>query len=166
MTEYEVSKEFSDAVEDMLSNTELPEFNPIREQDLKIFSLLEIRENNKGEALKIEGPPITCRKIPPVYKVLCGGQYVVVGNHDWWNHANEVQQKAALHHALMSINIEVEDGEQPGEKIVKLSKRKPDVVAYTSTISHFGAWNTILIDFKDAFKRSAKQFAENVNLKA
>jgi Putative phage metallopeptidase len=166
MTDYDVSKEFSDAVEDMLSDAEVTEFNPIREQDLKIFSLLEIRENNKGEPLKVEGPPIVCRKIPPVYKALCNGQYVVVGNHDWWNHANELQQKAALHHALMSINVEIEDGEQEGEKIVKLSKRKPDVVAHTETISRYGAWNDTLIHFKDAFKRSAKQFAENLVQKA
>ncbi len=164
MIDYEASKEFSDAVEDMLNDQTLPEFNPIREQDLQIFSLLEIRQNAEGEPLPFNGPPVVCRKIPPVYKALCKGQFVVLANFDWWNGVNEVQKKAGLHHAFMSIEVEIKET-KAGPK-VKLVRRPPDVVAYTHTISHFGAWNATLVDFKDAFKLSAKQFAENVKQKA
>lgn len=158
MTEYVTDKEFSDAVEDMLADNELPEFNPIREQELMLFSLLMVRENAQGEPMPVEGPPLVCRKIPPIFHALTKGHYVVLGDHNWWNHANEIQQKAALHHALMSIEVEVGDKGK-----IKLGRRKPDVIEYRATVAHYGAWNASLLDFRDAFKQSAKQFAEKVN---
>jgi len=158
MTEYERSKELTNTVHDMVSDAGMAEFNDLRQQELSIECLLEVRENSKGEPLALNGaPPVRAVKIPPVYHLLTKSHYVVLANEDWWKHANEIQQKAALHHALMTIKVEVTD-----KGAIVLTRRKPDVIAFTETVSHFGAWNATLIDFKDAFKMSAKQFAENM----
>lgn len=159
MTEYDPNKELSDAVEDMLGDAEYPEFNPIREQELQIYSLMCVREDAKGEPVKCKGAPIVCRKIPAIYQALTkGGHYVVVADNNFWTHANEIQQQAALHHALMSIQVEVTD-----KGGIKLQTRKPDVMEHSATVAHFGAWNEDLLCLRDALKQSAKQFAEKVN---
>lgn len=161
MIEYEKSKELSDAVDDMLADTSVVEFNPIREQDITVFSLMAIRTNTEGEEEEPKGKPITCRKIPTVFAELTEGHYLIVADNYFWNHTDDNQKKAALHHALMQINVEKN---KKGE--IKLGTRKPEVQEFRSTIARFGAYNDTLLDFRQAFQASAKQFTESKKVKA
>ena len=161
MTEYEENPEFKAAVEKMLADKTLVEFNSIREhENITVLTLLCSRTDAKGEFVACKGPPIVCRKIPAPFEAITGAHYLLIADYYFWNHANEIQQKANLFHALMCINIEdTEKGE------VKTSTRKPEVQVFRSEVARFGAHNDVLLDIREALKQSAKQFAENMKAK-
>jgi hypothetical protein len=158
MTEYDINQEFCNAVEAMLADDKYEELNPIREQELQIFSMLVVRHNTKGEPLPPKDPPVVCRRIPPVFEALTKGHYVVLADHEFWTHSAKLVQDAALHCALSAILVEVSD------KGVKLKTKAPDFVGYRTNVKRFGAWKPPLVDIRDALKQSAKQFAENAKL--
>lgn len=157
MTEYEDNHEFTKAVQSMLADKTLTEFIPLREQNIKLFALLSIRTDAQGEHVEAKGTPIVCKKIPPHFEVLTKGQYLIIGDYYFWTHANEIAQQAALHRALMQIEIEKDEE----KKTVKLKSRKPDVQEFSTTVARFGAWNDALLGFREAFRTSAKVFAES-----
>jgi hypothetical protein len=155
-TEYEVNAEFTKDVDAIVNEKRYVEFNPIREQELKITSILAIRTNNEGEHVEPKGNPIVCRKLAPVYQLLTGAAFVVVGDYYFWTHADDIKKKAAIHRAIMTINVE---RNKKGE--ISLKTRKPDIQEFRATVAHFGAWNEGLLDMREALKTSAKQFAES-----
>jgi hypothetical protein len=157
MTEYEDNKELRDAIEDMLADKSLVEFNPIRERNLTLFSLLCIRTDAKGEHVQGKGAPIICRKIPAQYRALTEGDYLVVADYYFWNHTDLVKRSAALYHALMHIHVETTEG---GE--VKLGIRKPEVQVFRSEIARFGPHTDVLLDFREAFKTAANRLTESM----
>jgi len=161
MIEYIEHKEFSDAVEEMLSDVSVVEFNPIREQDITVLSLVVVRTNTDGEEEEPKGKPIVCKKISPLFTALTKAHYLLVCDNYFWNHADGTQQKAALHHALMQINVE-----KTKKGAIKLGTRKPEVQEFRSTVARYGAYTENLLDFRQAFQRSAKQFVENTKAKA
>lgn len=155
MIEYEENAEFKAAVEDMLAEKPLVEFNAIREHEIVVFSLLCVRTDANEEHVQCKGDPIVCKKIPPPLQLLTGGHYLIIGDYYFWTHANKEQQRANLYHALM--HIEVEESDKGG---VKIGTRKPEVRVFRSEVTRFGAHNELLLDFREAFKQSAKQFTE------
>lgn len=161
MIEYEDNKEFKTAIEKMLADKSLVELNPIREHEIVIFSLICIRTDTDGEYVQCKGPPITCRKIPPPFQSLTGGHYLVIADYYFWNHADEIKQRANLFHALMHIDVEkTEKGE------LKIGTRKPEVQVFRSEVARFGAHNEVLLDIREALKQSAKQFAQSLKPKS
>ncbi len=162
MTEYEDNKEFKAAIEKMLANKTLVELNPIRENEsVTIFSLLCIRTDQEGEHVQGKGAPIICRKIPAPFEALTGGQYLVIADYYFWNHADAHQQEAKLYHALMHINVEKGD-----DGALKLGTRKPDVQVFPSEVARYGAHTDGLLNIRESLKQSAKQFAESLKPKA
>ena len=161
MIEYEDNKEFKIAIEKMLADKTLTELNPLRENEsVTIFSLLCIRTNKQDEYVQGKGPTIVCRKIPGPFQALTGGHYLVIADYYFWNHADELQQRAKLYHALMHIDIDKND-----EGELKLGTRKPNVQVFTSEVARFGAHTEGLLDIREALKQSAKQFAETLKPK-
>jgi hypothetical protein len=157
MIEYEQNQDFSQAVYEMLADKTITEFNPLREYEVKVFALLCIRTDKDGEHVEGTGAPVVCKKISPPFQVLTKGHYLIIGEYYFWTHANEIAQKAALHRALMQIEVEKDDE----KKTLKFKSRKPDIQEFRSTVARFGAWNESLLDFREAFKISAKAFAES-----
>lgn len=161
MIEYIEHNEFSEAVENMLADTSIVEFNPIREQDIRVLSFVVVRTNADDEEVEPKGSPIVCKKIPPLYALIAKALYMVVCDNYFWNHADEIQQKAALHHALMQINVE-----KTKKGAIKLGTRKPEVQEFRSTVARYGAYTESLLDFRQAFQNSAKKFVESKIAKA
>lgn len=161
MTEYTEEKDFKDAIEDMLAEKSFPEFNPIREHEAVIFSLMCVRMNSKEEEVQGKGPPIILKKMPAPFQVLTSGHYLLIADHYFWTHENEERKKGALYHALMHIEII-----DPAKGPVKFGTRKPPVQAWPSEIAKFGAHTDVLLDFREAFKFGANQFAESMKSKA
>ena len=162
MIEYESNNDFSQAVHSMMADKTITEFNPLREQDVKVFALLCIRTDSEGEHVEGKGAPILCKKIAAPYEVLTKGKYLIIGEYYFWTHANEVAQKAALHRALMQVEIEKDEE----KKTVKFKTRKPEIQEFRSTVARFGAWNDSLLDFREAFKTAAKALVEKHQPKA
>jgi hypothetical protein len=159
MTEYENHAGFAKEIKNIVDNPKYPELESIREQELVILSLLVIRTSTKGEP--IEGKrPVVCRKLPPEIKTLTGGHYLILGDHYFWTHQDEIKKEAALFSALMTIDISIN---KYGSLVLK--RRNPDIVEHTATLRHFGAYQPHLIDLRDALKSAAKQFAENQQAK-
>lgn len=154
-TEYEVNAQFSRDVEAVLGDAHLVELNPIREHKIPITAVLVTRTNNEGEHEKPKGNPMRCMKLSPVYKLLTGYWFVIVGDYYFWTHAAVIEKEAAIHRALMTINVE-----RNSQGSVSVKTRKPDIQEFRATVAHFGAWNEGLIDMREALKTSAKEFAE------
>lgn len=164
MIEYEPCPEFSIAIDKLLADPSIVEFNPIREhEEIKLSSLLCVRTNADGDHVTGKGKPIICRKMADPLQVLTGSHYLIIADYYFWNHADPKAQEAALYHALMHIQIkeiEKEDGKQ-----LKLGIRKPDVDVYPSEVFRYGAHSIGLLSIRDAFKQSAKQLVQNVSEK-
>jgi hypothetical protein len=160
-TEYEINAEFQKDVNALVEDKTMVEFNPIREQELRIVAVVCIRTNNEGEHEQPKGCPVKCTKLSPIIRLLTEHHYLVVGDYYFWTHANEIQKKAAIHRALMSINVEKS---KTGE--IKLKTRKPEIQEHRATIARFGAFSEELVDMKEAFKMAAKQFTESQKPKA
>ncbi|MGA2248602.1 MAG: putative metallopeptidase [Verrucomicrobiota bacterium] len=166
MTEYEENPEFKTAIDKMLADTTIVEFNPIREHpEVLIFSLLCIRTNKDGDHIEHKGEPIICRKIAAPFQALTGGHYLVIADYYFWNHANPIQQEAQLYHALMHINIEVDKEEEDEDKKLKLGIRRPEVHVFPSEVLRFGAHTAGLLDIREALKQSAKQLTNTLAAK-
>jgi len=161
MTEYDVSEKFEKVFKKVLENKSYVEFNPIREQELTIHCLVAVKTNNEAEPLEIN-PPVVLKKVPPEFKVLTKGHYYIRICNYFWEHASDTEVEAAIHRALMGIQVD----KNPKTGKISLKKRKPDVVEYRATVNRYGAYSEVLIDFRDAFKASAKVFAESQKQKA
>jgi hypothetical protein len=158
-TEYEVNKKFAEDVDAIVNNTRFVEFNPLREQEIKISSVVVTRTNDEGEHVPPPGgeaDAIRCVKLSPVLQLLTEVSYLILGDHYFWTHADEIKKNAAIHRALMTINVE-----KSKEGKIVLKKRKPTIQEFPATVAHFGAYNECLLDMREALKTSAKQFAEN-----
>lgn len=159
MIEYEVNDEFGRAVEDMVANKSITEFNPLREHEIKLLTQLCIRTNKDGDHVEGPGAPIVCKKVPAAYRELIDGDYVIIADYYFWNHNDEIKQKAALHRALMQIEVEEKEKDN-GEKKLMMKMRKPEIQEFRSTVARFGAYNDALLDFREAMKSSARTFVD------
>lgn len=161
MIEYEVNAKFAKDVTDMMADASLVEFNPIREQEVEILTLIKTQTDSKGEHVEPKGNPVVCKKIPPAYQLLTKGKYLIVGDYYFWTHATDLQKNAAIHRALSTVGVE-----RSKKGLIVLKTRKPDVQEFRATIARFGAWNEPLLDAREAFKTAAKSFAESQKPKA
>ena len=161
--EYEINAKFTADVDAIIANKKFVELSPLREQEVKITSVLVVRTNNEGEHVPPpgDGDPIRCMKLSPVFQLLTGMAYVILGEYYFWTHEDEIKRNAAIHRAVMTINVE----RNKAGKII-LKKRKPTIQEFPSTIAHFGAYNECLLDMREALRTSAKQFAESQKPKA
>lgn len=158
MTEYESRTELDDAVEQLVWDETISEFKPIRETEIKIFCLICIKTDADDEYVPCKGDPILVRRIPDHFKALVHGHYVLIADYYFWEHASEVQQKAAMFHALMHIHIEQKDDK------IKIGMRKPEIKVFRTEVVRFGAYNEMLLDFREAFKLSANRLAESLEV--
>ena len=156
MTEYETNEKLDKDIKAVLDKKIHVEFNPIREQELKILSLIVTKTNKDGEEEPLKRA-VVCKKLPPDMKALTKGHYVIRMCHYFWTHANEIEKDALIHHALMTILVE--KSAKTGKIVLKT--RPPDVVEFRATVYRYGAYNETLIDFREAFKMASKQLVES-----
>ena len=158
-TEYAQDGQMIQAVTDMVSNEEYTEFGPIREQELVFQVAAMVKMGTDDEAVATTGEPIIVRRIGPADAVFMPGHFKVYICKTRWDEANELQQKAMLHRALMKVNIEKK------EESIKIGLRKPDVWTFQQTIVRFGAWEDELIQLRNNLQAAKKAAAETANSK-
>ncbi len=152
--EYAADDAMAQAVTDLTSDQTYTEFNEIREQEILFLVAAMTKTNKDGEVEPTSGDPIIVRKVSPADAVFMDGHFKVFIDRCRWDGANDIQQKAMLHRALMRVNIE------KGEEAIKIGTRKPDVVTFQATIVRFGAWEENLIQLRNhlqAAQAKAKQ---------
>jgi|SRR5271157_724325 len=161
MIEYALNQEMTDAILALINSEDYEEFAPIREQELRFQIAAMIKTNTEGEQFPTAGESVVVRRIGPADAVFMQGHYKIYVCQKRWDEANDLQQKAMLHRALMRINVEKK------EEGIKLSLRKPDVATFQQTIVRFGAWeeNLILLrnNLQTAQKRAKELAAEAAN---
>lgn len=154
MIEYELSTELDSALGTALSNPKWNEFKPLRECDIKIYTCLAVKTDKEGDPMPMTGDPVTLKKLSDLHRTFIDGHYVLVACAHFWRQGNKDKRNAYIHKALSQIVAE------PTEKGLKLSKRKPDVVEYTTTLVRFGAYSPVLVDVFTVLQSAAKQFSE------
>ena len=152
--EYVANDEMMQAVTDLISDESYDEFAPIREQELIFLVAAMVKTNNDGEAQATSGEPVIVRRVGPADAVFLTGHFKVYICNTRWDEANELQQKAMLHRALMKVEVD------KTEDRIKLKLRKPDVVTFQQTIVRFGAWEAGLIKLRNNLQAAQKKMKE------
>ena len=157
MIEYEINEQFKKDVEAVVSDTKFTEFNALRELEVKIAAVVCTRTNNDDEHVPCKGTPITSKKLPPLFQLLTGFHYLVVGDYYFWTHTTDKRKNAAIHGALSSIHVE-----RTKAGSISLKMIKPDIQAHSVTVARFGAYDEPLENCMEAFKRSANLLSSNL----
>jgi hypothetical protein len=158
-TEYEQNDEIQTAIVDMLGQEGFADLNPIREHEVKILSALCIRTDKNGEDAECKGDPVTLKKVGAMEKLFVDADYIVVIDRTTWNTASEVKQHAIIHRGLSKIDIKVTKG------AIMLGTKKPDIVEFSTTLGHFGAYNEPLLQARDAMLSISKNVAKKLQEK-
>lgn len=153
-TEYVANEQMMQAVTDLISDTSYEEFEPIREQELVFLVAAVVKTNKDGDAQATSGEPVIVRRVGPADAVFITGHFKVYICHMRWDEANELQQKAMLHRALMRVVVD------KTEDKIRLKLRKPDVVTFQQTIVRFGAWEDGLIKLRNNLQSAQKKLKE------
>lgn len=153
-TEYVANDQMMQAVTDLISEESYEEFRPIREQELIFLVAAMVKTNNDGESQATSGDPVIVRRVGPADAVFLTGHFKVYVCQNRWDEANEVQQKAMLHRALMRVMVD------KTEDKIKIKMRKPDVVTFQQTIVRFGAWDDGLIQLRNNLQAAQKKMKE------
>lgn len=151
--EYSANEQMTQAVTDMVGNEDYEEFGPIREQELLFLVAAMVKTNAEGEAEATSGEPVIVRRVGPADAVFIQGHFKVYICQTRWDEANEIQQKAMLHRALMKVDVEKTDSG------IKIGMRKPDVWTFQQTVIRFGAWEDELIQLRNNLQAAKKAAA-------
>jgi hypothetical protein len=156
-TEYFQDEPLTDMVSGVISNTTYTEFEPLRDQNLTFLCAFVLKTDKNEEEKPTSGDVVVIKKVPQADRPFMTGDYKLYVDRSRWNEANEKQQEALLHRALMRIEVEVVSG-----KPTKLTVRKPDVAEFQTTVVRFGAWTDNLITLRDNLQAAqAKNAARN-----
>ncbi len=162
MLEYEVNKELSNALKDLLDDDSMTEFTNIREHEVIILPCMKIKTDKDGESQESPGEVVQMKKVSPLHRVFIEAHYIMVVDYYGWTHAKSTDhQKAMLHKALMRVEVDKDDGGN-----LKFSARAPDVVEFRATVVRFGAYTEPLLDMREAFKLAVPTFVDNTGSSA
>lgn len=154
--EYFLDVALTESVLEFVNDPIYTEFSPIRQQEVGFLCAFMLKAGEDGEESPTSGDPVVIKKIADADRVFMDGRYRIYVDQFRWKEANEIQQKAMLHRALMRINV------ISGEDGVKYGTRKPEIVEFQATALRFGAWSETLLALRanlDAAiaKNAAKQ---------
>lgn len=141
--EYALDDALTQAVASLTQDETYSEFGELREQGITFMVSAMTKTSKEEEIVPTSGEPVVVRRVSPSDAVFMDGHFKVYIDRCRWDGANEMQQKAMLHRALMRVKIEDTD------KGVKIGTRKPDVVTFQATIVRFGAWEEQLIQLRN-----------------
>ena len=131
--EYVQDDSMTQAVAKITQDETYTEFEPLRQQEIVFMVAAMTKTNTEEEIEPTSGEPVVVRKVSAADKVFMEGHFKVFIDRCRWDQANDVQQRAMLHRALMRVNV------QSSDKGIKIGTRKPDVVTFQATIVRFGA---------------------------
>jgi hypothetical protein len=152
-TDYEESPEVLEQITAIVAENNV-EFQAIRNHHVRFLGCFKEKTNTDGETVSA-GPPVDVKKIGPLHAVFITSHFIIVVDKSRWQVSSEIQKKAMLHHALMTIEVNPgSDGE------LKFKSRDPDVVEFTTTVERYGAWSEPLLQFREVFMRAGEHAAE------
>lgn len=153
MTEYSVNEGMQQALTDMLRDTAITELAPLRKANLVFLVAAMAKTDKDDQPVPTSGEPIVLRKVGPADAIFMEGHYKLYIDDFRWSEMDKRKQSAMLHRTLTSIVVETD------KKGVKLSRRKPDVIAFLDNIDRYGAWEDPLVDMRERLEK-AKEAAQ------
>jgi len=134
--EYEDSPDLQTMIVGMVTNTSYAEFAPLREHEVRITSCFKCAYKEQSEdadpQTAISGPhPAKLQQFKGPIKLQVSSDYCVVMDYCFWLNAPQNKKVAAVHHALMQIEVRTK------RETVELKTRRPDVVEFSHTITRF-----------------------------
>jgi Putative phage metallopeptidase len=148
--EYSEDVDLTAAVNKMVADSLITEFKPLRDLHIVIKPCLRVRLDKDGQTQPCKGIPVKLKRVSPIERLFIRDRahFILVVDYHAWETGNEKSRGALIHHALMQIAAEKsEDG-------IKISTRKPDIVEFTATVERFGAFSDVLLNLREAFRRS------------
>lgn len=155
-TEYVQDERLDEAVNNIMSSLDYPEFAPLRDAQVVVLPVLCVKLDAEGEPVEASGAPVKIKKLGQAERVYIKGHYLLVMGYKEWNSFNDVQVSAVIHSALMGIRVEQKDG------AVRLKTKKPDVVLHNATVARFGAFDASVAGFKEALANIGLKSVETV----
>ena len=152
--EYTVNQEMQKTLERLLKNPECTELVPLRKANLSFLVAAICKTDKEDQPVATSGDVVVIRRVPKSDAIFMDGDYKIYIDDFRWSECDPKKQEALLHHALSTIVVE-----DNGEDGIKLSKRKPDVVAFLTTIERFGCWNDPLLQMRERLQAAKKTLA-------
>lgn len=142
----------------MLNDESYTEFSRLRSNDVEFYTCFKVKTDGDGEEVSAEGEVVSVKKVSELYRLFHpAGHCILVVDKYQWHNCSEIQKKAHVHHAFMSIQAD----EGP-DGTLKIKSRAPDVSEFRATLQRFGAWCDPLVEFQDIFTQSATAAAGQV----
>lgn len=136
---YETQPELSLWFEEFLNRPDYGEFESLRNSGLKLSVFYAVAASEEddadGEYKPAQKEVVVVKKVPPIFKANSKDDADIIISIDFgeWDALHQDEREVKLHTALSSIDVKVADN---GD--VKIKSKKPDVVAYSSTVRRYG----------------------------
>jgi len=156
--QYSEERELTDFVNKLMARKELVEFNPLREQQIKVLSCFVISTTATGEEKPGKGKgEVVLKKISDAERIFIKeqAQFILLVDHASWSEWNEKKQAAHVYSALAGIVVET------GAKGVKIKCVKPDLQAHSAAIARFGLFTNSLQGFKEALDNKSQRLLDD-----
>lgn len=156
--EYESDAGLQGHVDNLIVNETMPEFQPIRQHEVKVAARLKINLDDNDEPRPCRGEPVSIIRLNELQKHFADADYVLTCDYGFWidGTTTEMMKLAAIHKGLMRINVKT------SRAGTKLGLRRPDIVEFRETIVRFGAVNphlTSLMELLQAGAQATQQVA-------
>lgn len=153
--EYSLDEKLSAFVTEVIQDVTYTEFEPLRVNETAFLVAFVRKTNAEGDAEATSGAPVVIRRISAADAVFLEGfHYKLYVDMTRYDEANQKQQRAMIHRALMRVNVEIK------ESGVKYSTRRPDVETYQANVIRFGAWEEPLLLLRENLISAQKKAAE------
>ena len=150
--DYEISADLDQRLSSALL---LDEFIALTQNGLTFKAILALTTDKNEDIVPCKGPRAKVVKVPPVWKMYVETSHALVVDGYSWNNNTPSFIDAAIHHALMSLEVKMSDSGK-----VTIAKRKPDICEFRRTVSRFGCWNDDVESFKALLERAGEAAAE------
>ena len=157
-THYDRNTDLDELVEALLR---YEEFSYYRDNSIEVVSALLVKTNKDGECVKSK-TRAALKKVNPLFSLFFPGRrglatYIVVVDNYIWSNSDRDYVSAAVHHALMSLEVHIKDS---GEIVLK--KRALDVAEYRRTARRYGTWNEDITLFTAALAAAGDAAAAGI----
>lgn len=132
-TEYELSSDLQELVDQVLNSEAFGEFTPLRQAETIIKSCLKVKLGRDDEPVKPEGELAEVKKVSALHHVFIQADFLLVFDYYTWINFNDAVKKEVIHKALMKIRVKVSDS-----GVISYGTRKPDICEFRETIVRFG----------------------------
>lgn len=159
--EFEEAPEVQEMVSALVSNVSYSEFGLLRDHAVRITACFKCAYKDDADdadpLTAIAGPhPAKLIQYKGAVKLQVSTDFCVVMDYCFWLGANVAKKTAAVHHALMQIEVRTKGD------VVTLKTRRPDIVEFASTVTRFPSGVESIAGILPVLLQAAQRFGAEI----